>query len=124
MSQIVFKIKNTNPNLTVFVDGIRVEGVENTGDFTLAYKKALANIGMVLKLIRKTDNSWGTWNIVYNPKEAERISYNADITDNGRGALVGSKEAPVQDLTVKTDNSYKGLLLFAADFESVDYKYG
>lgn len=49
--------------------------------------------------------------IANNPKEAERISYNADITPIMGEGLVGSKEAPVQDLTVKTDNSYKGLLL-------------
>lgn len=111
LSQIVFKIKNTNPNLTVFVDGIRVEGVENTGDFTWP-TKGTAEYWDGSEADTETDNSWGTWNIVYNPKEAERISYNADITPIMGEGLVGSKEAPVQDLTVKMDNnSYKGLLL-------------
>lgn len=110
LSQIVFKIKNTNPNLTVFVDGIRVEGVENTGDFTWP-TKGTSEYWDESEADTETDNSWGTWNIVYNPKEAERISYNADITPIMGEGLVGSKEAPVQDLTVKTDNSYKGLLL-------------
>ena len=111
LSQIVFKIKNTNPNLTVFVDGIRVEGVENTGDFTWP-TKGTAEYWDGSEADTETDNSWGTWNIVYNPKEAEKIFYDADITPIMEEGLVGSKEAPVQDLTVKMDNnSYKGLLL-------------
>lgn len=111
LSQIVFKIKNTNPNLTVFVDGIRVEGVENTGDFTWP-TKGTSEYWDESEADTETDNSWGTWNIVYNPKEAEKIFYDADITPIMEEGLVGSKEAPVQDLTVKMDNnSYKGLLL-------------
>lgn len=110
LSQIVFRIKNTNPNLTVFVDGIRVEGVENTGDFTWP-TKGTAEYWDGSEPDTETDDSWGTWNIEYNPKEAERISYSADITPIMGEGLVGSKEAPVQDLTVKTDNGYKGLLL-------------
>lgn len=110
LSQIVFKIKNTNPNLTVFVDGIRVEGVENTGDFTWP-TKGTAEYWDGSEADTETDDSWGTWYIEYNPKEAEGISYNADITPIMGEGLVGSKEAPVQDLTVKTDKGYKGLLL-------------
>lgn len=110
LSQIVFRIKNTNPNLTVFVDGIRVEGVENTGDFTWP-TKGTAEYWDGSESDTETDDSWGTWNIEYKPKEAERISYSADITPIMGEGLVGSKEAPVQDLTIKTDNGYKGLLL-------------
>lgn len=110
LSQIVFKIKNTNPNLTVFVDGIRVKGVENTGDFTWP-TKGTAEYWDGSESDTETDNSWGTWNIVYNSKEAENNFYDADITPIMEGGLVGSNEASVQDLTVKTGNGYKGLLL-------------
>lgn len=107
LSQIVFKIKNTNPNLTVFVDEVKVVGVENTGDFTWPTEGTAEGP----ETDTETDKSWGTWNIVYNSKEAEKNFYNADITPIMEGGLVGSNEASVQDLTVKTGNGYKGLLL-------------
>ena len=34
LSQIVFRIKNTSSNLTVFVDAVKVEGIEKQGTFS------------------------------------------------------------------------------------------
>ena len=44
LAQIVFKIKNTNPNLTVFVDEVKVDGIEGQGTF-VCQKKAPQNTG-------------------------------------------------------------------------------
>ena len=64
-----------------------MEGVENTGGFYFGLQKGTAEYWDGSEADTETDNSWGTWNIVYNPKEAERISYNADITPiMGEGA--------------------------------------
>lgn len=53
----------------------------------------------------------GRWNIVYNKENAKQNNYAAEIIPIMEQGFVGSIDASVRDLTVKTDNGYKGLLL-------------
>lgn len=110
LSQIIFKIKNTNSNLTVFVDEVKVEGIEKQGTFfwptlstTTQWQGTEQDTG--------TDKSWGTWDIAYNKENAKQNSYAAEITPIMEPGFTGSEEAPLRDLTVNTDKGYKGLLL-------------
>lgn len=110
LSQIIFKIKNTNSNLTVFVDEVKVEGIEKQGTFfwpTLSTTTQWQGT----EQDTETDKSWGTWDIAYNKENAKQNSYAAEITPIMEPGFTGSEEAPLRDLTVNTDKGYKGLLL-------------
>ena len=110
LSQIIFKIKNTNSNLTVFVDEVKVEGIEKRGTFfwpTLSTTTQWQGT----EQDTETDKSWGTWDIAYNKENAKQNSYAAEITPIMEPGFTGSEEAPLRDLTVNTDKGYKGLLL-------------
>lgn len=110
LSQIVFKIKNTNSNLTVFVDGVKVDGIEKQGTFSWPTLSTTTQWQETEK-DTETDDSWGTWGIAYNKENAKQNGYPAEITPIMEPGFTGSKDASVRDLTVKTDNGYKGLLL-------------
>ena len=48
---------------------------------------------------------------MYNKENAKQNNYAAEIIPIMEQGFVGSIDASVRDLTVKTDNGYKGLLL-------------
>lgn len=110
LSQIVFRIKNTSSNLTVFVDAVKVEGIEKQGTFSWPTLSTTTQWQGTEK-DTETDKSWGTWDIAYNKENAKQNSYAAEITPIMEPGFTGSKDASVWDLTVKTGNGYKGLLL-------------
>ena len=109
LSQIVFRIKNTSSNLTVFVDEVKVEGIEKRGTFSWPTLSTTTQ-WQGTENDTEIDKSWGTWNIKYNGEEAKQNSYATEITPIEQG-LVGGQDASVRDLTIKTDKGYKGLLL-------------
>ena len=110
LSQIVFRIRNTSSNLTVFVDAVKVEGIEKQGTFFWPTLSTTTQWQGTEK-DTETDNSWGRWNIVYNKENAKQNNYAAEIIPIMEQGFVGSIDASVRDLTVNTDNGYKGLLL-------------
>lgn len=110
LSQIVFRIKNTSSNLTVFVDAVKVEGIEKQGTFSWPTLSTTTQWQGTEK-DTETDKSWGTWDIAYNKENAKHNSYAAEITPIMELGFTGSEEASIRDLTVKTGNDYKGLLL-------------
>ena len=110
LSQIVFRIKNTSSNLTVFVDEVKVEGIEKRGTFSWPTLSTTTQ-WQGTENDTEIDKSWGTWDIAYNKENAKQNSYAAEITPIMEPGFTGSKDASVRDLTVKTGNGYKGLLL-------------
>ena len=77
LSQIVFKAKNTNSNLSVDIKGVRVAKVVTGGDFTFPTSatstQLTTNPG---NSDTQTDVSWGTWKL-----GSEKGFYAAGITE-------------------------------------------
>lgn len=96
LSQIVFKAKNTNKNLTVDVKGVRIAKVIDGGDFTFPTVSTSTNL-QTGSAATETDGSWGTWSLGTNKAffkagitESKSIGSTAvDLTsDNGALMLV------------------------------------
>ncbi len=96
ISQIVFKAKNTNKNLTVDVKGVRIAKVIDGGDFTFPTVSTSTNLPTG-SAATETDGSWGTWSLGTNKAffkagitESKSIGSTAvDLTsDNGALMLV------------------------------------
>lgn len=95
LSQIVFKVKNTNAKLKVAVDGVKVEGVKNTNTLTWATATTGPNLVTDTGADTETGSTWGTWST-----PSGNTSYMATITS------IENVTSNVQNLT-----SGDGLLL-------------
>lgn len=124
LSQIVFRAKNTNPNLYVEIDRVSVCKVKGTGTFTYPSGNSESNIecpkneestGKSSSTINYKDGSWGEWKIT----EQNLVEYivNFDIVK-----LEGNKNAVVKALTSENDEnkefSSKALLLLPQKTEA------
>lgn len=102
LSQIVFKAKNTNPNLYVEISGVSVCKVNNQGTFTYPSSDTDNNIedhtGTANTTIDYDDGSWGTW---ASTSGAENYSVTFNTVP-----LTGSKTATPVSLT-NTDETAK-----------------
>lgn len=102
LAQIVFKIKNTNPSLTVFVDEVKVDGIEEQGTFV--WPKSTTEHWK--EEDTEEDATWGKWkDINYEDKQTEE--YPAAITPV---EITGDPNEPV-NLTSINNGNFKGLLL-------------
>ena len=96
LSQIVFKAKNTNANLKVMINGVKVVNVVKGGDFTYpAQTTANGNI---------TTETQGTWKLLSGDGSTDMFT--AGITAQ---TLDGKVETAV-DLTTVTESAYTGSL--------------
>ena len=98
LSQIVFRAKNTNENLTVTIRGVKVGNIKKTGDFT--YPTSSTTTQNTSETGTITASTQGTWGNV----ETE-VTFAAGVTPQ---TLAGVKEAV--DLTTKTGTAYSGAL--------------
>lgn len=98
LSQIVFRAKNTNENLTVTIRGVKVGNIKKTGDFT--YPTSSTTTQNTSETGTITASTQGTWENV----ETE-VTFAAGVTLQ---TLAGVKEAV--DLTTKTGTAYSGAL--------------
>lgn len=94
----------------MFVDAVKVEGIEKQGTFSWPTLSTTTR-WQGTEQDTETDNSWGTWDIAYNKENAKQNHYDAEITPIMEPGFTGSEEAPLRDLTVKIGKDYKGLLL-------------
>ena len=98
LSQIVFRAKNTNENLTVTIRGVKVGNIKKTGDFT--YPTSSTTTQNTSETGTITASTQGTWANV----ETEE-TFAAGVTPQ---TLPGVEEAV--DLTTKTGTAYSGAL--------------
>ena len=82
LSQIVFKAKTTNSNLSVDIDGVRVAKVTTGGNFTFPTEATSTQLTITPgNSDTQTDDSWGTWKLGSNKGfYAAGIKTTTDIT--------------------------------------------
>ena len=82
LSQIVFKAKNTNSNLSVDIEGVRVAKVVTGGKFTFPTVETSTQLTTTPgNSDTQTDASWGTWELGSNKGfYAAGITTTTDIT--------------------------------------------
>lgn len=110
LSQIVFRAKNTNPNLYVEISGVSVCKVNNQGTFTYPTSNTDNNIvnhegTPNTPAISYEDGSWGTWASISGAE-------NYSVTFN-TVPLTGSKTATPVSLTNtnEIDKAYNNVML-------------
>lgn len=98
LSQIIFKAKNTNNNLKVMINDVKVANVVKGGDFTYPESTTPNN--------NITTTTQGTWKLLSGTGSTE--TFGAGITEK----ILNGKTDPAVDLTtVGTDNNnYTGAL--------------
>ena len=101
LSQIVFKAKNTNENLTVKIRGVKIGNIKRKGDFTYPSSSTTSENKSETGTIDKSTQ--GMWNDV----ETE-VTFTAGITQQE----LKSKSSEAVDLTTKDEESkaYTGAL--------------
>ena len=101
LSQIVFKAKNTNPNLKVEIKGVKVAQVYKGGDFTYPTEttSAFEDDGA------PTEDSQGTWKV-----NDEGQNVKADFAAGIKTQILTDKKDDAVDLTTKDGSSYTGAL--------------
>lgn len=99
LSQIVFRAKNTNENLTVTIRGVKVGNIKKTGDFT--YPTSSTTTQNTSETGTITASTQGTWANV----ETEE-TFAAGITKQILDGVVSE----AVDLTTKTGAAYSGAL--------------
>lgn len=84
LSQIVFKAKNTNKNLSVDINGVRIAKVVTGGNFTFPSLQTSTQLTATPgNSDTETDNSWGKWTLVTNKGfYAAGIKTTTDITSS------------------------------------------
>lgn len=101
LSQIVFKAKNTNPNLYVEISGVSVCKLGNQNTFTYPSQNTGTNIedhtGTTNPTIDYEDGSWGTWEKL----QGGTTSYSVDFNPV---PLSGSKTALPVSLTSENES--------------------
>lgn len=119
LSQIVFKVKNTNNSIKVEVKGIKVEGVADTSTLTWATATTGPNMPETeTNADTETGNTWGTWGIrrgnatyiAVNLNNACTVDNTAEYltSDEGNGALFLMPQTLNPWLTTDaTDNTVK-----------------
>lgn len=112
LSQIVFRAKNTNPNLYVEISGVSVCKLGDTNTFTYPSLNTGDNIedhtGTTNPTIDYEDGSWGTWNELTGGSASYSVDFNPV-------PLHGSKTATPVSLTSENESgkefSDKAMLL-------------
>lgn len=97
LSQIIFKAKNTNNNLKVMINDVKVANVVKGGDFT--YPESTTPNNTI------SATTQGTWQLLSGTGSTE--TFGAGITEK---TLNGKTDPAVDLTTVGTDNNYTGAL--------------
>lgn len=97
LSQIIFKAKNTNNNLKVMINDVKVANVVKGGDFTYPESTTPNN--------NISATTQGTWQLLSGTGSTE--TFGAGITEK---TLDGKTDPAVDLTTVGTDNNYTGAL--------------
>lgn len=110
LSQIVFKAKNTNPNLYVEISGVSVCKVNNQGTFTYPTSNTDNNIvnhegTLNTPVISYEDGSWGRWSNV-SGAEQYSVTFNTVVLNGNRNATPMSLTN-----TNETDKAYNNVML-------------
>jgi len=122
LSQIVFQAKNTNPNIYVKVEGVKLVNVHGSGTFTLPSANTDNNITDEPSTLPGDAQGWGTWTspLTGDPQEYE-IGFDAvELAGNGTASALGTSPAdammlipqettawvPADEGSESTQNSY------------------
>lgn len=87
LSQVVFRAKNTNPNLHVDIEGVTVCNVNDKGDFAFPASSTDAQYGVHNgegASIDYEDGSWGTWSNLTGKQNFGVTFANVAIPGNGQ----------------------------------------
>lgn len=95
LSQIVFKVKNTNEELSVKVEEVKVDGVKTTGTLTWATATTGPNLTTDTGADTETGSTWGTWVVADDKNEytanitvANNVTSETQMLTNGDGLLL------------------------------------
>lgn len=104
-SRILFKAKNTNPNLKIEISGVRIAYIKGKGTFTFPEETTKTHLSSDTHYLTEEDATWGKWNLVDDSFTYTKATTVYNVGRTGRGNFLTLEGKTDEAQLISTDEA-------------------
>lgn len=102
-SRILFKAKNTNPNLKIEIAGVRIAYIKGQGTFAFPEKTTHNHLDTDTHFVTENDDTWGKWTLVDDSHTYTKANTEYYANQRGKGNFLTLEGASDEAQLISTD---------------------